>query len=140
MYSPGRIMSCIRTMRITNRKGAKDAKEGDFFRIGTSRRLRLPTSLFELRRDKMARPRWRDLRFAPTRGRFEKDSSPPGNQHILPGNSSPSIDSAPLSDLSGHSSQSDLSGRSRRRSLKLIGSFLLPICASTKENFALFAP
>ena len=63
MYSRGRIMSCILTLRTANRKGAKDAKGDDFFRIGTDD--------------------------------SEKDSSPPGNKHILPGNSSPSIDSAP---------------------------------------------
>ena len=33
--------------------------------------------------------------YGKARGRFEKDSSPPGNQHILQGDSSSSIDSAP---------------------------------------------
>jgi len=33
--------------------------------------------------------------YGKARGRFEKDSNPPDNQHILPGNSSPIIDSAP---------------------------------------------
>jgi len=36
MYSWGRIMSCIHTMRTANRKDAKDAKGDDFFRIGTN--------------------------------------------------------------------------------------------------------
>jgi len=41
-------------------------------------------------------------------GRFEKDSSPSGNQHILPSNSSPSIDSAPLSEADRLFSFADL--------------------------------
>ena len=81
--------------------------------------------------------------YAEARERFEKDFSPPGNQHIFPGNSPPSIDSAPLSDLSGRLVGSKPEGRSRKlteRSLKLIGSFLLPICASARENLAFLAP
>ncbi len=76
-------------------------------------------------------------------GRFGKDSSPPGNQRILPGRPPPSIGGAPFSDLSGRLVGSKPEGRSPKleeRSLKLIGSFLLPICASAKENLAFLAP
>ena len=41
--------------------------------------------------------------YGEARGRFEKDSRPPDNQHILLCNSSPSIDSSPLQRLVGSS-------------------------------------
>ena len=59
-------------------------------------------------------------------GRFEKDSSPPGNQHILPGNSSPSIDSAPSATCRVVALT--------ERSLKLIGFFLLPIARRQEKT------
>jgi len=35
-------MSCISTIEVANRQGAKDAKENDFFRIGTDDSKRIP--------------------------------------------------------------------------------------------------
>ena len=76
-------------------------------------------------------------------GRFEKDSSPAGNQRILQVRSSSSASGALLSDLSGRLVGSKPEGRSPKlaeRSLKLIGFFLLPIFASARENLAFLAP
>jgi len=61
---------------MPNREGAKDAKENDFFRIGTRRRLWL----------------WRGKRT------IRKDSSPPGILRILSGHSSSSIGGEPFSE------------------------------------------
>jgi len=76
-------------------------------------------------------------------GRFGKDSSPPGKQCILSGHLSSSIGDVYFSDLSGRLVGSKPEGRSPKlaeRSPKLIDSFLLPICASARENLAFFAP
>jgi len=67
----------------------------------------------------MARPRWRDLRFAPTSGRFGKDSSPPGNQRILSAYPSSSIGGAPFSEADRLFSFADL--RIGKRKLSVLG-------------------
>jgi hypothetical protein len=107
-------------MRITNRKGAKDAKEDDFFRIGTSRLLRL----------------WQGTRA------IRKGIQPSGQSTHIAGQLVPEYRQCPLSEADRLFSFADL--RIGKRKLSVLGalseaggsSFSLVTLATISKNLS----